>query len=309
MKPFVIMADITCDLTQDLRERFDVEFIPGHMKTPDGEDIPTELEWTRWTSDEFYAQLRKNPDAFATSPPNVTELQNAFEAHVKKGDAILALAISSGLSGTYGFMLKAKENILEQYPDAKIEVVDSLRYSTLLGLMTIHASMLRDEGKSLEETAAWLVENRNRFHQMGWLDDLSFVAKKGRVSNSAAFFGTLIGIKPLGDIDYNGLTTVLGKAKGEKSAYAAIIKYMEETIEDPQDQIIFVAQTNRLRQAKILKGMIEEKFSPREVILTDVFPACGVNIGPGLMAAYYLGKPASEGLAEEKALMERTLAK
>ena len=309
MKPFVIIADITCDLIAELRERFDVEFVPGHMKMPDGTDMQTKLEWTDFTSEEFYSMLKKNPDGFATSPPNVMELQAAFEAHAQKGEPVLALAISSGLSGTYGFMVKAKEAVLEKYPDAKIELVDSLRYSTLLGLMAIHAAMLRDEGKSLEETAQWLRDNRNRFHQMGWLDDLSFVAKKGRVSNSAAFFGTLIGIKPLGDIDYNGLTTVLGKAKGEKSAYAAILKYMEETIENPEDQIIFVAQTNRLRQAKILKGMIEEKFRPREVILTDVFPACGINIGPGLMAAYYIGKPASEALAEEKALMERILQK
>ena len=142
-----------------------------------------------------------------------------------------------------------------------------------------------------------------------WLDDLSFVARKGRLTNSQAFFGKLIGIKPLGDIDYNGMTTVIGKAKGERAAYEAILGYIERTIEAPERQIVFVAHSDREKQALVLRDRIQQRIHPKEIIMTDVFRSCGVNVGPGLMAAYYVGRPISEGLAEERALMRELLGK
>ena len=119
--------------------------------------------------------------------------------------------------------------------------------------------------------------------------------------------GTIVGIKPIGEFDYNGMTTVIGKAKGAKKAYAALIKYISATIEDPQDQLIFIAQTNRLAQAEKFKELIEEKINPKEVRIVDVFPGSGINIGPGLMAAYYMGKPISKDLAAEKEMINKFL--
>ena len=123
-----------------------------------------------------------------------------------------------------------------------------------------------------------------------------------------AFFGTLAGVKPLGEFDYNGLTTVIGKAKGAKQAYELLLNYMEKTGEDLSEQIVFIAQTNRLPQAEKFRDLIQERFHPKEIFINDVFPSCGINIGPGLMAAYYMGKPISRDLSEEKAIIEQTLA-
>ena len=119
--------------------------------------------------------------------------------------------------------------------------------------------------------------------------------------------GTIVGIKPIGEFDYNGMTTVLGKAKGAKKAYAVLLSYIEATIEDAQEQIIFIAQSNRLAQAEHYKKMIEERIAPKEVRIIDVFPGSGINVGPGLMAAYYMGKPISQDLAAEKELVNRFL--
>ena len=150
-------------------------------------------------------------------------------------------------------------------------------------------------------------ENKNKIHQCGWLDDLSFVAKKGRLTHSKAFFGKLAGVKPIGEFDYNGLTTVIGKVKGAKKAYSVLLNYLENTIENPSEQTIFIAQTNRYTQAVKYKEMIEERFKPKEVVIVDVFPFCGVNVGPGLMAAYYVGKPISKGLDQEKELIQKLI--
>ena len=307
MKTFEIIADASCDLGAKFREEYDVVTVPGHLKYPDGSEIPAFLSWDTVSREDFYADLKKNPDGYTTSPPNTAEFAERFEQCAKEGFPVLAMTISSGISGAYGFACAAKNEVAEKYPDAEIYVLDTLRFGPGFGLMVIYASMKRAEGKTLSETVAYLEENKNRFHQAGWLDDLSFVAKKGRLTHAKAFFGTLAGVKPIGEFDYNGLTTVIGKVKGAKTAYAALLNYIENTVERPEEQIFFIAQTNRLPQAEEYKRLIEEKFHPKAVYINDVFPSCGINIGPGLMAAYYTGTPISKDLSRERAILENFL--
>ncbi|MBQ9414240.1 MAG: DegV family protein [Clostridia bacterium] len=307
MSEFAILADVTCDLDAELQEKYNIHVIPGHMTLPDKREMETLPEWTLFTREEFYTDLKKRPNEYTTSPPNVQAFTDVFTQYAAKGCPVIVLTISGGMSGTFNFATQAKKAALAQYPDAVIHCVDSLRFGPGLGLMAMYASMKRAEGKTIEETVEWLESNKNRFHQAGWLDDLSFVAKKGRLTHAKAFFGALAGVKPLGEFDYNGLTTVIGKARGAKAAYAALLSYIEETIEDAEDQVIVIAQTNRLPQAEEYKRLIEEKFHPKEVLIRDVYPSCGINIGPGLMAAYYIGEPISEGLEKERAIMEKYL--
>jgi len=305
MKKYVIFADATCDLNEKFQTEYDIRIIPGHIVLPDKTEIPSFSKWERFTREEFYADLKKRPNEYATSPANIQEFADNFEEAAKEGYDVLALTISSGISGAYGFACKAREEVMEKYPDCKIYCIDSLRFGPGFGLLAVWASTLRSEGKTIEEVVETIEKNKNRFHQAGWLDDLSFVAKKGRVTHSKAFMGMLAGIKPIGEFDYNGLTTIIGKIRGAKNAYSVLMTYIEETIENPEDQIIFIAHTNRLPQAEEYKKMIEERFHPKEIYINDVFPACGINIGTGLMAAYYMGKPISEDLKEEKAIIER----
>ena len=305
MKSFIILADATCDLSEEFQKEYDIGVIPGHIELPDGTEIPSFLKWEKYSREDFYASLKKNPNGYSTSPANNTEFAAALEPYAAKGIGVLLMTISSGISGAFGFASQAREELLQKYPSAEIRIVDSMRFGPGFGLMAVYASMLRSQGKTLAETTQWLEDNKNRFHQAGWLDDLSFVAKKGRITQPKAFFGTLAGVKPIGEFDYNGLTTVLGKVKGAKTAYSVLLGYMEATIENPEEQIIFIAQTNRLPQAMEYKKMIEEKFHPKAVFINDVFPSCGINIGPGLMAAYYMGKPISKDLSEERALFDK----
>ena len=308
MKTFAILADGTCDLSEAFQKQYGVRVLPGHITLPDKTEISAFLKWEKYTKDGFYAELKRDPNGFTTAPPNTQEFANAMEDIVKDGTELLVMTISSGISGAYQFAYTARKQVLEKYPEAKIRCVDSMRFGPGFGLMAVWAARLRAEGKDLEEVAAALEENKNRFHQAGWLDDLSFVAKKGRLTNAKAFFGTLAGVKPIGEFDYNGLTTVIGKAKGAKQAYELLLNYMEKTGEDLSEQTIFIAQTNRMPQAEKFRDLIQERFHPREIFINDVFPSCGINIGPGLMAAYYMGKPISRDLSEEKAIIEQALA-
>lgn len=307
-KQFAIMPDITCDLPVSYQKDYDIEVIKGHFVSPDGQEHESVFDWTTVNRDDFFKSLKKNPNSYKSAPPSIGECFNAFEKHIKEGEGVIALAISSALSGTYQFMVNAKDMILEKYPNAKIEVIDSRRFGPCIGLLAVYAAKLRNEGKSFEEVVKWINENLNRFHQSGWMDDLSFIAKKGRLTHSKAFFGSLVGIKPIGEFDYNGMTTVIGKAKGEKQAYQALIAYIKEHIENPEEQIIFVATSNRDKQAEEFKKLIEENIKPKAVYVNQTQINCSINIGPGLMAAYYLGKPITEGVKEETESLTRILA-
>ena len=267
MNKFVIIADGTCDLSEDLLKEFDIKVVLGFFRQPDGTECSQFLSWKDCTREEFYNKLKKNPTGYSTSPANPDMFAAAFREYARQGCDMLVLTMSSGMSGTYNFACAGREAVL----------------------------------------TSWIEENKCRFHQAGWLDDLSFVAKQGRVNHAAALMGTIVGIKPIGEFDYNGMTTVIGKAKGAKKAYAVLLKYIAATIENPQEQVIFIAQTNRLAQAEKFKQMIEETIKPKAVRIMDVFPGTGINVGPGLMAAYYMGTPITEGLTKEKELMNRFL--
>lgn len=309
MEKFVILTDCFAELNKEIRQDYDIDFVQGHIVPPDGKEVPLTLEWDFMSHDDFYKTLRKDPSSFTVSPASVGEYAEKFESYVSQGIGVLSLSISTGLSGSYNFSSQARELVLKKYPDAKIVCVDTLRFGPGIGVIAIHASELRAEGKSLEEVAAWVNENKNRYHQVGWLDDLTFVARKGRVTNAKAFFGTMVGIKPFGEFDYNGLVTVIGNIKGEKAAYKLFLDYIEATVDNPQDQVMVIAQSDRAKQAEIYRQMIEERFHPKKLYVSDVFGGCGINVGPGLMGVYFMGKPISQGLVEERKLFEQLNAK
>lgn len=304
MRTFDIISDASCDLTEDLQKKYNIRVVPGHMRMPDGKEVHTLPRWDLFTRDEFYADLKKRPNDYTTSPPNVEEFCRVFEESAAAGHDVLLITISSGISGTFGFALQARKQVLENHPEMNIRCVDSLRFGPAQGMMAVRAAELRAQGGDLESTGAWLEENKNRYHQAGWLDDLSFVARKGRITHPKAFFGTLVGVKPIGEFDYNGLTTVIGKVKGAKAAYAALLSYIEATAEHLEEQTVVIAQTCRLPQAEEFKRLIKERFHPRQILIQDVHCCCGVNIGPGLMAAYYIGKPISSDLSVEREILE-----
>lgn len=313
MKDFTIIVDTTSDLSKELLNEYNIKLIKAHFVDEDGKDKLSFTDWSDCTyykgQADFFKHLKANPDGFKTSPNSVYEMKECIKEEVEKGRDVLAVVISSGMSGTFNMISSAKSEVEAEFPECDIKVIDSMRFGCGIGLIAIWASILRSEGKSLDEVYDYLEENKNTFHQMGWLDDLSFVAKKGRITHSKAFFGQLIGIKPLGEFDQNGLTTVLGKAKGEKGAYPAMIEYIEKTVIDPKNQVMLICHSVREKQAQEYKRLIEEKFNPKKVYIIECSPSCGINIGPGLMSCYYKGKPISKDLVEEKALMEFILTK
>ena len=309
MAEFVIIPDASCDLTKELRERFDIpDYVSGTFYFPDGKEAVADLDWKLIDPVTYYKSMSDRKTLYKTASAARGNIIAVYEKFLKEGKDVLGFALSSGLSGTYQSCVKVAQELMEKYPERKIIVIDSLRYSTAIALLAIMADKKRKEGATLEETAAYVDEHKHRIHQIGPMDDLFFLVKTGRISNAKAFFGTLMGINPMADFSRQGLSQVLGKFKGKKNAFNAVIEYMRGTIENPEDQIIFVMHSNREQAAQALAQRIRDTFHPREVIINHVGLSCGASVGPGLCAAFYEGKPISENMTEETALMLKIIA-
>ncbi|MCL2748203.1 MAG: DegV family protein [Oscillospiraceae bacterium] len=292
---YAILTDVTCDLSDETREKFGIDgYIHGHITIPGGKEIDSRLAWDFTNAKDFYSSLKSHHHEYKTAPASTEEIAALWEKFLQDGRDILAISISSKLSVTYNLMVNAQKALLARFPNRKIAVVDSLKYSVASGLLAIKACALRKQGLSIEENEKCLNQSKASIHQMGTVDDLFFIASKGRISHAKAFLGTLVGVKPMGDFNSEGMVTVLAKTMGFEKAYKVILAYMKKTILQPEGQTIIVAQTLREKQAGILAGLIADEIKPHEVILSDIYPATGINVGPGLLSAYYFGTPITD---------------
>ena len=308
MADYVILTDSSTDLTKELRKRFGIDdYLPGNITFPDGHTEDSTLDWENISPQDFYTSMSKD-SMYTTGIKNIEVQEAFFEKYLKQGLDILSISLSHSLSNTFDSCRKAAQNLLEKYPERKIICVDSLRYSGADGLLCSIAGEMKQEGKSLEEVAEWLENNKHRCHQTGTVDDLKFLAKMGRCSNVSAFMGSLINIKPIAEFNRDGMNQIITKVTGYKKLFAAMIEYMKATI-DPEPKRIFVSHTFRKAQWLQLQELIRENFPSAEIIPTTVNMANGSSIGPGMVVAFYMGKEISEGLAEETKILEEIKAK
>jgi len=306
---YVIIPDITCDLSTRIRERFEVDgYLKTYMSTPDADNVEGSLDFDDAELDAFYASLKANKNKYKTAVPGIDEVVSYFESFLQQGKDILALSISSKISGTYNLMVNAQKIVCEKYPDRKIIIIDSLRMTAALGLLTLEACRLRAKDYPIEKNAQTLEDAKKTIHQMGPIDDLFWVASKGRISHPKAFFGSVAGIKPMGDFDSDGMVTVLAKVSGYEKAYKATVEYIKKTIKSANEQIIFVAHSARRAQAEILASKIREEIKPKEVIISNIYPMTGINAGPGILAAYYFGSEITD-LKYEKTIISEIVSK
>ncbi len=308
MKKFIIIPDVTCDLSKEIRDEFKLkDYVRGHVHIND-RDVRTTLDWDTISREEFYKTLANDKNKVTSATPSPEEYYQIFKQYAEEGYDILSMSISSKISATFNVAASAAERIKAEYPDCKIYCLDSLRMSGSFGLLVMYACELCEAGKSLDETVAWLEENKVRIHQMGPIDDLKYVARRGQISSGKAFMGNLVGIKPMGDCNPDGYVTVLTKTKGIKKALDITVSYLKLMAVDLENQYVLVSHSNREEYANLLKEKIESKVKCKKVYISDVFDASGTNIGAGMIGVYFMGEPVSEGCAKEKEVIALAVA-
>lgn len=308
MKKYVILADVTCDLSPQIRQQFGVtDYLPGHIHFSDDRDFATTLDWSLISREDFYKALSNKKLEVTTAPPSPEEYYAAFQNYVRQGYGILSMSISSKISSTYNVACLAAQRVLAEHPEATIYCFDSYKMSGAFGLLVIYAHLLQKEGKTMDQVIEWLEDSKHKVHQMGPIDDLIFVARRGRITMGKAIMGSFAGVKPMGDCTREGYVSVLTKVKGISKALDLTVRYLDRAAVDLQSQYVLISHSNREEYALKLKAMIEQTCPAKQVLVCDVFSGCGTNIGPGMVAVYFLGQPITDGLTAEKDLMTELL--
>lgn len=286
MSEFVILTDNTVDMPLSWLKEHDVDclYLACNM---DGVIYNKEHAIDE---KEFYRRMREGAMP-TTSQVNPTEAQEAFEKVLKEGKDILYVAFSSGLSGTYNSCRIAAGELAEIYPDRKIEVIDTLAASLGEGLILYYAVKMKEEGKSLEETADWVREHVLHSCHVFTVDDLNHLYRGGRVSKATAVIGTLANIKPLLHVDNEGHLLPVGKVRGRKKSLATLVSMMEERIGSYRDknEIILISHGDCQEEAEYVAKLVKEKFGFDNFMINTVGTTIGAHSGPGTMALFFLG--------------------
>lgn len=308
MGNFVILADVACDVSEEIQEFCGMtDYVLGYVHMSDGRDYETKLNWNDISRDEFYKTLSNKKIDVSSAPASPEQFYLKFKEYAEKGYDILSMSISSSISSTYNVACGAAERIKNEFPERQIYAFDAFRMSNAFGLLVMYAHLLKKEGKTMAEIIDWLEENKHKVHQMGPIDDLMFVARRGRISMGKAIMGSFAGVKPMGDCSCDGYVSVLTKVKGMKKALDITASYVKETIVEPESQYIIIGHSNRQEYAENLRNILAERINVKKIFVCDVFAGSGTNVGPGMVGVYYLGNPISEGLESEKAIMNKVL--
>ena len=310
MENFAILTDAGGDFTREVLKKYGIEETPtSTVVWPDGSEKPTDLYYETISVEDYFSLMTNKKNNFSSSIPSPGTIYDRLSALAKDGRNIMVFTISSKMSGGYSAFTSIGKDVMEKYPNIKIEVIDTLRYSGAITLLAVQASLYRSQGLSFDEAVEKLKEYRLHIHQAGFLDDLFFLARKGRLSKGLAFMGNLIGVKPLADLcNETGLSQPIGKAKGYKQVMKIFPQFIEKTIGDAKDKVFVVTYSLRKEQALQMKQIIEEKYHPEHLIFVPVGQSTGCNVGPGLAAAFYAGdERVSENCAKERAIIEELL--
>ncbi|MFA5762049.1 MAG: DegV family protein [Bacilli bacterium] len=288
MKQYILVTEACSDLPLDFVKKHNIAIVPMLLEI-EGKSYSHNLEEKELKLHDFYNQLR-DKKVSRTSLVNVGEFVQFFTELLKQGKDILYIALSSALSGTYQSAVMAIDMLKEEYPNQRIVAVDTLSASLGEGYLVWRAALMQEEGKLLSEVASWVEENKFHLRHLFTVEELGTLKRGGRLSGTAAFFGTLLGVKPILHVSREGKLEVLEKVVGRKKSLTEMISIMKTQILKSEEQTIFIAHGDCLEEAKEVGGLINASMKVKDLFYSFIGPVIGSHSGPGTIAVFFMGK-------------------
>lgn len=285
---YKIVTDSSANLTDKQIEDYGVEILSLKYYIGDRE-FNSYTKGKKTDYSETYKLLREK-EKITTSLVSREDCDNILKPILENGEDVLVLAFSSGLSGTYQNIVNAASDYKEMYPERKIIVVDTLCASLGEGMAVHYAVKCKNEGKTIEETAKWVEDNKLSICHIFTIDDLFFLKRGGRLSGAGALVGTLLGIKPMLHAADDGKLYVTDKVRGRKAAVEALINAVGERAIDVQNQDIFVVHGDCEDDAIYIAEQIKKRYKVKKVIYNCIDPVIGAHAGPGTLSVFFIGK-------------------
>lgn len=288
MDNYIIFTDANSDMDASMVEEFQVEVLPMRF-TIGGKEYYNHPVNKQMSAEEFYKLLRQG-EMSSTTQTNTIEFVELFEPYLSKGIDVLYIGFSSGLSGNLEAAQIAAKSLSEEFPDRKMLVVDTLSISLGQTILIQKASQLKKEGKSIEEVAKWVEDNKQKSAHWFTVDDLNFLKRGGRLSGTAALFGTMLSIKPLLKIGRDGKINVVDKIRGKNNSLMRLVDEVENSIENPEEQTVYVAHADSPDDAQLVADEIARRLNITDIKCCPIGPVIGGHSGPNAIAVFFLGK-------------------
>jgi len=274
-----ILTDSTSYIDKQVMQELDINMLSLHVSFQDESMKETEIG-----NDVFYEMMEEKGIPIS-SQPSVGEFYETIEKLIANGDHLLCVFISSDMSGTYANACNVKEMLIEKYPDAKIEIIDSRTNAMQLGFAAIVAARAAKEGKTLDEVKKIVEDNIKRSRFLFIPENFVYLRKGGRIGGAGALIGNMLQIIPILTVE-DGKTTVFQKVRTKSKAIAAML---EKTWQDHLNfnlQEVVVHHINCYDQAKDLANKLKEKLNINAGIV-DIGPVIGLHVGPGALGIVY----------------------
>lgn len=282
MDNYTIFVDSACDISPAVMEEWGVksESLTFKFENSDKEYLNGDME-----PSEFYAKMRAGEHA-STAAINIAKFKDGFESEVKLGNDILYLGFSSGLSTTYNSARIAAEELSEKYPDRRIITIDTLAASAGYALLVYLTAQKKLAGADIIEAARFARDTKLHICHWFTVDDLKYLKRGGRISQTAALVGGLLGIKPVLHTDDAGHLTNVLKVRGRNAALTAIAdKYSELALENT----VFISHGDCMKDVETMVSLLKDRGADIKLI-TDIGPVIGAHSGPGTLAVFFVGK-------------------
>lgn len=289
MRKIQIITDSCSDLTPELMEKYGIDY--AQMNTVyEGQTKPADLSWTADEVHAFYKIMRDGNRITTTQVP-IDEFERVFRKYLDQDNDIIYISCSNKQSGSINTAHVLADKLMKEYKDTKISCVDSLHASMGEGALAIDAAVFAQTGASIEEVTKHIEERRKHMQQFVTVHSLEFLRRAGRVKGSAAFFGNLMGIKPILIADADGEQAAFKKVKGRAGSLKEIASLMAENIEDAENQTLYLAHADcSSDEIDTLKNLVKEYTKCKDIYVGYIGPIIGASIGPDAFAIFAFGK-------------------
>ena len=275
-----IVTDSTSYISEELRKKFDISIVSLSVIFENEEFKEIYIK-----NESFYDKLHRSEVIPTSSQPALDEMYSVIEKHVRDNNEVVGVFLSSDMSGTYSNACLAKSMILENYPNALIEIRDSRSNCMQLGFAALTGAKAAQKGKTISEVVSIIEDNIKRSRFLFIPDTLEYLKKGGRIGGASALLGTIFQIVPILTV-VDGKTELFNKVRTKKRAIQTMIdKFIEDTSSHGLGEVI-IHHINDVEGALAFAKTIEECIG-KKVDIAPIGPVIGTHVGPGALGIVY----------------------
>ena len=279
-----IIMDSTSDLPDGIIEKYSIDILPLRVFIKDKEY----LDKVTISVEDVYDAMRKGICPM-TSLPNPKKTYEVFKKYASNGIDFIFYSFSSKLSSTYETCYLIIEKLKKEFPNVKMDIVDTKAGSFASGLVALQGAMLAKLGNKFEDIVKASKENIQYIEHIFTIDDLSWLLKGGRISKSEAIIGNALNIKPILDVQ-DGKMVVIKKIRGRKRALNTVVDLVQQRIKEFPNQIIGITHADDLKTALEIKDMIIERIGNNNILIEKIGSVLGSHLGIGGVGVFFFNK-------------------